>query len=543
MQKLVVYLGVIFICLISCTSSQDKSLTLARAIMDSHPDSALYILKSINTASLSKKQEALFALLYSQALDKNYIDVTSDSLISIAENYYSSTTDNQELLMLSYFYHGRIKMNEGDNSRALKLLTQCYNCANNLHSHFYMGRAADDISTIYERTFHSQDELRYAKLAYENLHQASIQPFVDYSLLSVARANQNCDNYSEAISVSSRLIDSAIAHDNYYLLIDAKKILAKSYYSMEQYDKAIDVLDYLEREGQIDEDLLGLLGLSYFEIGRKDLAQNCFMALSDSKETSSLFLTYQFDKKNNNYMAALSALENVYLRNDSVLYSSLQEDFSKELSDLYIADKQRAEFELKQAKMNRCIFLLVSAIILVTICIVSYRIYRKQTRIVRRNIILAQNLQEVLRLKETEFGLAQKSIRELLSTKYELFDNLCKTYYENISIGKAKRKISDEVESLINSLSFGGEKIRQMEMYVDANYSNIMCGLRADLPNLKEEDYLLFLYTILGFSISAIALFLRENNVESIYNRKARLKSKIKQLDIQKQQKYLSVMM
>ena len=36
-----------------------------------------------------KAANARFALLYSQALDKNYIDVTDDSLISFAEAWYT----------------------------------------------------------------------------------------------------------------------------------------------------------------------------------------------------------------------------------------------------------------------------------------------------------------------------------------------------------------------------------------------------------------------------------------------------------------------
>ena len=60
-------------------------LQQAEAMMDEHPDSALNLLKGIAQPELqTQAHHARYALLYSQALDKNYIDLTNDSLISIA---------------------------------------------------------------------------------------------------------------------------------------------------------------------------------------------------------------------------------------------------------------------------------------------------------------------------------------------------------------------------------------------------------------------------------------------------------------------------
>ena len=69
-----------------------------------------------------------------------------------------------------------------------------------------------------------------------------------------------------------------------------------------------------------------------------------------------------------------------------------------------------------------------------------------------------------------------------------------------------------------------------METFANEHNSNIITSFKADLPNLKEADYLLFLYTTLGFSITAIALFLNEEKGDAVYNRKARLKNKIRNL-------------
>ena len=52
-------------------------------------------------------KQALFALLYSQALDKNYIDETNDSLIGIAVEYYNAHPEPYRL-MLAYYYLSRM---------------------------------------------------------------------------------------------------------------------------------------------------------------------------------------------------------------------------------------------------------------------------------------------------------------------------------------------------------------------------------------------------------------------------------------------------
>ena len=78
------------------------------------PDSALSVLDSIPEESLSSgKLRAKYALLRSIALDKNYIDVTSDSIIRPAVEYYSRRGSAKERLE-TYYYRGTISFNGGD---------------------------------------------------------------------------------------------------------------------------------------------------------------------------------------------------------------------------------------------------------------------------------------------------------------------------------------------------------------------------------------------------------------------------------------------
>lgn len=98
----------------------------AEAIMHTRPDSALAIVSAIPDSTLhSPSARALHALLLTQARDKNYIDLTDDSLIVSALNYYSPSPREISLsnfthiikeilfpdkhhMMLARFYYARI---------------------------------------------------------------------------------------------------------------------------------------------------------------------------------------------------------------------------------------------------------------------------------------------------------------------------------------------------------------------------------------------------------------------------------------------------
>ncbi|MDE5637666.1 MAG: hypothetical protein K2I43_06575, partial [Alistipes sp.] len=85
-------------CLGACTHhSVILQMERAEALMDFCPDSSLMILDSIPRNSLhSIASRAKFALLRSQALDKTYCDLQSDSLIAPAADYYEHFGTDRE---------------------------------------------------------------------------------------------------------------------------------------------------------------------------------------------------------------------------------------------------------------------------------------------------------------------------------------------------------------------------------------------------------------------------------------------------------------
>ena len=109
-------------CFLACQYNSDveRVLLYAEKTMQEEPKDALIILRAIDSLHWSNtKTQAKYALLYSQALDKNYIDIVNDSLINIAVNFFSKKGVSKDKA-LAYYYKGRVHANAGDVDLAIQ---------------------------------------------------------------------------------------------------------------------------------------------------------------------------------------------------------------------------------------------------------------------------------------------------------------------------------------------------------------------------------------------------------------------------------------
>ncbi len=108
-----------------CACNKDASeigslLNGIEAYIEEYPEEALKVLESVNREELTtRKLKAKHALLYSMALDKNYIDVTTDSIIAPAVNYYKYRGTDEERFK-SLYYAGRVYQNAGNIEAAME---------------------------------------------------------------------------------------------------------------------------------------------------------------------------------------------------------------------------------------------------------------------------------------------------------------------------------------------------------------------------------------------------------------------------------------
>ena len=91
----------------ACTDSRKlETIRQAEMLMQEQPDSALHLLQGIDRHTLRGKTLARYALVYSIAQDKSGLDVTNDSLLRIAHEYYIQHPDDS-LYARSQYYMGK----------------------------------------------------------------------------------------------------------------------------------------------------------------------------------------------------------------------------------------------------------------------------------------------------------------------------------------------------------------------------------------------------------------------------------------------------
>ena len=118
--------------------------------MELQPNIALNILDSIDQNTLPTKMlKARYSLLYSMALDKNYIDITHDTIIAPAINYYKNHGSADEKLKANYYW-GRVAMNRGEYETAIDRFVLAEKYASRTNDKIAAGRLFKAQTNIYK---------------------------------------------------------------------------------------------------------------------------------------------------------------------------------------------------------------------------------------------------------------------------------------------------------------------------------------------------------------------------------------------------------
>lgn len=148
--------------LVSCTDGRSEGqvarlLRQAEMCMEEYPDSALVYLHQIpDPEKLTGENQADYCLLLTQAMDKNDLPLSSDSLIQIAVGYYSNKGD-AECKAKALFYKGRVFQQQGNLEGATLLYKKAESMIPDLTDYYLVG-------LIYSYLGHlNRDEEHYKK--------------------------------------------------------------------------------------------------------------------------------------------------------------------------------------------------------------------------------------------------------------------------------------------------------------------------------------------------------------------------------------------
>ena len=204
MNKTILFaVSALLIC--SCSARQEMECRLdnIEEYISEAPQRALDSLRTVAVGDIpGKENRARAALLHSMALDKCYIDVTSDSIIVPAIDWYSLHGSPDEKLK-TFYYLGRIHENAGDDEAAMRSFVKAEEYAGYAKDHTAIGKVYFAKSRIYYSIFDTD-------LSMENMKKA---------MVNFLKGN-DIENYTQALldisvnCIASSEPDSAMAYLN-----------------------------------------------------------------------------------------------------------------------------------------------------------------------------------------------------------------------------------------------------------------------------------------------------------------------------------------
>ncbi len=503
--------------------------------MDERPDSALQMLQGIDTTALGNSEEmrALYALLMSQALESNDINVDNDSLISIAVNYYADSDDTYHR-MKAHLYQGIVKYYAQNYPASLIACLEAKADAEALNDKYWLGRVARGLVVVFNHTYNNAEELRYSQMAYDCFKETDRADLYRWAIYELALSYHNISYYDNSVEFATQALDEAIEHNDSSLARASIRQLGKSNFAMLNYDEALKAYKHLCAEYTVSIEDSAFLALSYQRCGDTKNANEIFSAISSYSGGIISWAQCEILMAEKDTVRAFGALNNLYKKQNATLMSVIRQNMNGVISDYYHSKGKIKEAELQASRLTSLIIILIS-IIVVGIAVCLWYIQHKKAQQHKK---IASNLRDFLDIKEQECSQAEQTIRNLLHNKFKELDRLCQLYDSTGNNKMLKPQILKEAERLLAGLSLNGSTIAELESEVNLCSSNLMHDLRNDLPDMKEEDYKLYLYTLLGFSSAAISLLLNVNDVTKIYSRKKRLKIKIYALPTDKRSRY-----
>lgn len=357
---------------LSCSQSGiNQKLDSAEQCMNDAPEKALSILDNISQDALNTNEEkARYALLKSMALDKNYIDVQNDSLISIAVNYYSQRDDSDKK-MKAYYYNGIVLKNMHNYPAAVISLEKAQREATVLNDNLYLGLIARNKGILFNRMANRTSALHNTEEAVRWFKSGGFDQYTAFGLLSLAIDYYNSREYDKALELLSReeLKSFNLDQKDTYKLIRAAISIEKNC----ETEQAICLYSSVPQSSYDVHDC-GYLAVAYERIGKRDSANfwinRGYQIAESSQDSAAIHYMYsQIQAERGFYPSAYSLLDKAMSTQDSFTQSVLEESLNVALKEYY-QDELTIEETQRKHERERSIwlFLLLTLISLSVVC-------------------------------------------------------------------------------------------------------------------------------------------------------------------------------
>lgn len=469
---LLMFVAVIVTCMVvSCGKNPkiDSLLTKADDLMEQHPDSSMAILSGMDQAKLgSDKERARYALLMSMALDKNYVDTTTFDVLQPAIDYYLDKNKGpQDEKLKTYYYQGRIFMNQGKDDYAMASFMNGGDLKGVTDS-IALARLLVAKSIMYYNQYKLEDVIK-CSLSASRIYKSFEQPEAEFDcLLKSLNGLISLKDKHKADSVLAVCKILAADHPELGKGYEAFDLMYKtSFGSKNDIRKTLSSIDV----EKVEDSSIYIFDIAnaYIKIedyeGAQTVIEKAGQTILPTDSIRFLYIQSLICEKSNDYKGAFIALK---------AYQSLMEDKYDKLfnGDLLFAEK-RHELELSSMmdiqKRDRIIWISLSILLIVTILaiILFYRF-----KLVKADKMLKDQENKNLQLENQQQKLTEENIRLQLSEMEAECENLKALLKTDIEI---PTQVSEAIKGRIEILNgLLAEKIsgntayrKQYEEWVD----------------------------------------------------------------------------
>jgi len=477
----------------SCTDSRKAEvIRQAEQMLQEQPDSALHLLQSIKWKSLRGETLARYALIYSMAQDKSGIDVTSDSLLRIAYEYYCQHPDDS-LYARSQYYMGLYLW-------IANQLDSAYNCllraktTSQAERDYYTAYLATDRMRGIAEVSDTALCLSLSKDAYQLYLKCGANNPVNEAFLlrSIGDSFRRCGNKDSTLYYYNQALDKAITLGDSLVIGSVIQNIAYHYLHYKQYDTALNYaqesLYYLR---YLNRSLLKIFALCYIEKAEYDTAQKYINALppTESKETQlvRLRMQHRIFSKTGNADAAQEYFDSA-CNVAADMYLSTQKDklelYSKNMHEEL--ERQRAEFRWRIFAI--CFGFSVAFIILIAWLFVKYH----------------------------------RSNEKEKAYKYYLMEQT-RNYVKSI-VG-FQRKLTEKKNDK-KHLELDSQDWAEIQAFLEACDNSFVTRFKEKHPTISEKDYQLCLLLRCGFTNPELEL-VYSSRTQVIKNKQNLLRKKL----------------
>ena len=531
---------------VGCSSWRvNETLKDIESFIMERPDSALAVLDSIDRTLLkTDRHKAHHALLHAMSLDKNYIDVDDDSLASIAVKYFSRKGP-EKYHARSLYYLGLSYYYAQDYKNAILEFTKAEKVAERSDS-LYLGMTKDIKATIYSATHNDSEALRLLKEAYDIYLELSLHQYINNTELRLANLYCNNDDFLKADSLYIHLISSEKVDD--FIKNSATK--NKAFITISHYNKDYDKAAFLYDRLVNDSDASILTYKDYWayayslsKVGRKEEAQSLVSQLIsvDSSGTADYWM-YLIEKSRGNSENALKYLEHTTTKTDKEVMKALQQSLALTQRDYYESEFINAEFKARNRQLI-AISVGVSSVLVLVLLLWATSVYvRRQREEKEYYLNYANEIRRQLEdAKNEDYPQLKRKYLEIYKSKFEMIGSLYEEYVLYRGKKNAEHAIYSKVSEIINAFIGDNANQHQLESVLDDSLDGIVSMLRNEMPRLKDIDYSIFCYMIIGFDATTISHLLNiTTNV--VYIRRSRMRQHIEDVAPKHKDQFLNIL-